>query len=226
MAKILPAEASPPPVAIERRHAPKTAGGKKGYQRYRNCLRWDFGFTCPFCLQHEADIEPRGVEGTGNTTVEHRQLQKDEEDDTTRNEYGNCLYACKYCNRDRHIADLVDTNGRVLLDPTQVVWSEHFELRNDQLVAVAGDPNADYTVESYKPNQPRKVTARRSRRKRITQALDNLAGARERERQLIEIASRQKNVDDRRTLIQHARALRSAREQLRKISRPRTSATT
>ncbi len=59
--RTLPRQTQPPATPIERRHAP--APGR--YDSFRPCLRWDFGFTCAFCLLHEADLAEHGTEGTG-----------------------------------------------------------------------------------------------------------------------------------------------------------------
>jgi hypothetical protein len=212
MAKILPAKLQPPARAISRSHRPKPAGGASGYQKYRACLRWDFGFTCPFCLQHETDIVPRGAEGTGLTTVEHRELQKDKVD--ARNDYENCIYACRFCNRDRHIAPLLDPAGRALLDPTRHAWAHHFELRDDELVPFPNDRDAQYTWDSYKPDQPRKVAARRSRREKISGALEKLRVDRKREKQLLAIAARLGPSPDAEELFNQAQEVRGARRKL------------
>lgn len=64
--KILPPVTLPPRQPTTRRHEPKAAFGAEGYQAYRACLRWEFGFTCSFCLMHEADLTGgRAVEGLG-----------------------------------------------------------------------------------------------------------------------------------------------------------------
>ena len=54
--KILPPQTKPPTSPIERRHRPRPVHGRQGYLKFRPCLRWDFGFTCPFCLMHESDF--------------------------------------------------------------------------------------------------------------------------------------------------------------------------
>jgi hypothetical protein len=46
--KILPPATQPPRQPTIRRHEPKPAQGEEGYQAYRPCLRWEFGFTCAF----------------------------------------------------------------------------------------------------------------------------------------------------------------------------------
>jgi len=69
---LLPPELSPPEEPTVHRHQPKPAKGERGFQSYRSCLRWNFGFTCAFCLLHETDFSPKfGVVGTGQMSIEH-----------------------------------------------------------------------------------------------------------------------------------------------------------
>lgn len=129
---------------------------------YRDCLRWDFGFTCAFCLLHELDLfGGLGGEGLGGTTIEHRVLRS--EDPNRQSEYGNCIYACRFCNRARS-AHPLKSRGRCLLDPTSEAWGRHFVVREDFLKPVAGDVDAIYTHEAYDLDDPRKVERRRARR--------------------------------------------------------------
>src|SRR5436190_1471867 len=87
----LPRQTQPATAPIPRRHTPSRAG----YATYRSCLRWEFGFTCAFCLLHEADLVEEGVQGTGLTTIEHHVAQS--ADLTLVDTYENCFYACRYC---------------------------------------------------------------------------------------------------------------------------------
>src|SRR5437868_5698501 len=109
----LPPRTTPAKARLERRHAPPRAH----YATYRACVRWEFGFSCAFCLTHEADLLDHGVEGTGLTSIEHRLPQSHDESGGSINDYGNCFYACRFCNRARGVEALVDTDGRRLLDP-------------------------------------------------------------------------------------------------------------
>lgn len=162
--KILPARTSPPSSLIERRHSPEPAKGRYGYRKYRPCLRWDFGFTCAFCLLHEADLVEHGVEGTGLTSVEHFIPVGGA---GPINDYSNCFYACRFCNQARSDLPVVSGKQR-LLDPCANVWAEHFTLTaDDQLVPVDGDSDAAYTHQSYDLDDPRKVDRRRVRRERL-----------------------------------------------------------
>jgi hypothetical protein len=46
---------------IERQHLPIEGS----YSSFRPCVRWEFGFSCAFCLLHEADVMLSGAEGWG-----------------------------------------------------------------------------------------------------------------------------------------------------------------
>jgi len=166
--QILPPSTIPPSTPIERRHRPQPASGRYGYRAYRTCLRWEFGFTCPFCLLHEADLIGHGVEGWGVTSVEH--FVPVSHDDTLANDYGNCFYSCRLCNGSRTNAPLVDAEGRRLLDPCTEAWGDHFALSEDQLVPQTED--AAYTAEVYGLDDDRKIAMKRSRRERIGEWLE------------------------------------------------------
>lgn len=161
--KILPPQTRPPQAPTFRRHQPQPAGR---FAAYRACLRWDFGFTCPFCLLHEADLYG-GLpgEGLGATTVEHRVLRRD--DASRQNDYENCLYACRLCNRSRSVLPLTES-GAYLLDPTASAWGAHFECETDLLRPFDGDPDAAYTHRAYELDDPRKVLRRRVRRELVS----------------------------------------------------------
>jgi hypothetical protein len=73
--KILPPVTRPWREQISRRHAPKVRRGNKGFRSYAPCLRWEFGFSCAFCLCHEADLAAYGAKGSGLLQVEHFFLQ-------------------------------------------------------------------------------------------------------------------------------------------------------
>lgn len=47
----------PWPKGIDRRHKPRAPVGRHGYQAFRQCLRWEFGFSCSFCLCHDVPID-------------------------------------------------------------------------------------------------------------------------------------------------------------------------
>lgn len=188
--KILPPRTRPPRIPIRRRHEPKPT---RAWAQYRACLRWDFGFTCAFCLLHEADFfAGQTGEGLGVTTVEHAITRK--ADSSRAGDYSNCLYACRFCNRSRS-ARPRESNGARLLDPTRDAWSEHFVATGDELRPVAGDRDAHYTHRSYELDDPRKVERRRLRRELITDRLNLLSRFSEEIEDLLHLADLLRNRD-------------------------------
>ncbi len=168
--RILPPQLVPWRVAVERRHTPHAAQGRYGYRTYRQCLRWEFGFTCPFCLCHEADFAPRGAEGLGVTQIEHFVPVSHDEEGT--NDYLNCFYICRFCNQDRGVAATIEPeDGSRLLNPCNDVWSQHFVAEGDELRPVEGSRDAAYTYMSYDLDDPRKIEMRRFRRETVEACL-------------------------------------------------------
>ncbi len=168
--RILPPRLAPWRIAIVRRHTPPAARGRRGYRTYRQCLRWEFGFTCPFCLCHEADFVPRGAEGLGVTQVEH--FVPVSHDGAGTNDYLNCFYICRFCNQDRGAAATIEpADGRRLLNPCSDVWYDYFVAEGDQLRPAAGSGDAAYTYAAYDLDDPRKIEMRRYRRETIEACL-------------------------------------------------------
>lgn len=166
--RVLPESTKPASQRIERRHQPRERTGRRGYQSYRDCLRWEFGFSCAFCLLHEADMVSFGVEGLGVMGVEHFiTISADAE---SVNIYDNCFLACRLCNGARSTA-LAFVPGKRLLNPCRDVWADHFEVQGDRLSATSGDRDAEYTEQTYDFNDPRRVRARRLRRELISEYL-------------------------------------------------------
>lgn len=162
----------PPTRKVERTHEPR--GGS--YTAFRQCLRWEFGFQCAFCLIHERDLDPYGTERAGLFGIEHFVPQK--HDPELRNEYSNCFYACRFCNGARGYKPVVDSQERHLLHPCANQWSAHFALRSYELVPLGSDQDAEYTRDAYDINAPNKVTRRRVRRqewKRVRGLIDDVS---------------------------------------------------
>jgi hypothetical protein len=167
--KILPLRTLPFSSKVDRRHTPKLATGRFGYREYRACLRWEFGFSCAFCLMHEADLAEFGTERLGVTGVEHFVPVSAR---GKINHYENCFYACCLCNRARSSLSQIDPQGFRLLHPCGHTWASHFEAsQDDRLLPVQGDGDAQYTHRTYDLDDPRKVEARRVRRERISESL-------------------------------------------------------
>ncbi|WP_437591110.1 HNH endonuclease [Sorangium sp. So ce1000] len=161
--KTLPPVTRPPTTPFSRNHDPAPTEAQRGYQAFRPCLRWEFGFTCALCMLHEADLAEYGIGPTGLTTVEH--IVPQSEDATQSNTYANCLYACRWCNRSRSTLPQHDGSGNVLLNPTTSAWADHFEAQDDQLAPKTG--SGKYTEIAYSINHPLKVKMRATRRKTI-----------------------------------------------------------
>ena len=165
MSKIMPPVTLPWNQAILRRHQPPPSE----YTRSRDCLRWEFGFSCAFCLLHESDLSALGVEGLGIIQIEHFAPQSRHPERI--NEYSNLFLICRLCNVARGAMENLGPDGSMLLDPCTVTWDEHFQVVNNRLLPVGGDPDAIYTCETYNFNDSRKVKGRRLRRVVIEECL-------------------------------------------------------
>lgn len=167
--KILPPRTRPSASLVDRLHTPSTTSGRFGYQKYRACLRWEFGFTCAFCLLHESDLAEHGAQALALTGVEHFDPVSAQ---GAVNSYENCFYTCRLCNGSRRRAPVADRSGRRLLNPCRDVWMDHFVTTpDDYLLPLPGDSDADYTHISYDLNDPRKVTIRKTRRENIEESV-------------------------------------------------------
>ena len=198
--RVLPPELRPGQDVIRRRHKPEP--GK--YADYTDCLRWEFGFICAFCLLHETDIIKHGAKGTGMMWVEHLHPQS-----TTgkhrRDQYSNCYYSCRFCNNRRR-AKPVGTGNQRLLDPCVSPWAAHFDLANDALVPRSA--NGEYTAKAYRVNDPRKRKMRGHRRARIPLLLQQIETVPSLLVQLVERLSRTRG-EARQECLRHIKVLRS-----------------
>jgi hypothetical protein len=159
--QILPPRTPLPNSPTTRRHSPSPVN----YPLHRRCLRWDFGFRCPFCLLSETDIISSGqVSGWAVMTVEH--LEPQSTSPGQKNEYGNCVYCCRRCNTARSDRPRQSPKGS-LLDPTSHAWADHFWWDGDAIESLAGDLDADYTRDVYDINCPIKIRLRTLRRESI-----------------------------------------------------------
>lgn len=184
--KILPPVIEPWRRSIARRHTPKLSRGDKGFQAYRPCLRWDFGFTCAFCLCHEADLVPYPIRGSGLTHIEHFEPKSRQK--ALRNQYSNCFYACRFCNVSRGIAPNEGPEG-TLLNPCDRAWDEAFVLSGDRFwPRDEGDRDATYTLNTYRLNDLPKVKMRKLRRLAVRRRVADLEETRTFERDLLDHA--------------------------------------
>lgn len=212
---VLPSVTLPWAEEIVRQHRPKPAGGERGYRLYHECLRWEFGFCCAFCLLHEVDLAAYEIVGTALFHAEHFRLRS--KDPGALNRYSNCFYTCCFCNTSRGKAPNEDSLGRSLLEPTTRVWSEAFHLVDDELRARdPGDGDAAYTALAYDLGDPRKTRRRRARREYIEKRVKFLSETRGAEDELVTFAIKMSGDDE---------AIKWARERANKFKEMRRLAT-
>lgn len=173
--RILPRRTLPPFVKVERRHSPSKVRHRDGHRAYRSCLRWEFGFSCAFCLLHESDFAEHGAEGLGLLGVEH--FSPVSTDPARAGDYENCFYCCRLCNGVRARIPITGDDGCRLLNPCGEIWADHFQVEDDdRLQPRQNDLDALYTAFIYDLNEPCKVNMRRARRERIDEAQELLSG--------------------------------------------------
>jgi len=158
MKAYLPSATQPWGKKIERRHDPKPGS----YPRFKSCIRWEFGFSCAFCLLHEADLLPAGTWGWTIMQIEHSIARS--KDVSLADVYTNCYYICERCNKSRGASPNQDDENNELLNPCNVSWEDYFERVGDELRPRAHSSSARYTWESYDLDDPSKVKIRERRR--------------------------------------------------------------
>lgn len=154
MTLILPAIAPLTAEPIARLHAPEGRFGT-----FRDCLRWEFGFSCPLCLLHERDLITTGADGWAVVTIEHRYTPSDHPE--RADEYVNCIYACRRCNTTRR-----SQSEMGVLNPMGAAWADHFEWVADDLMP--RDAEAVHTAEVFGLNDEQRRKMRERRRETIT----------------------------------------------------------
>lgn len=159
--KSLPYKTQPPRTPFPRDHAPPQAEGRFGYRKYKPCLRWEFGFTCAFCLVHECDLSRVQTRNLGRWWIEHFELASASPERV--NDYENCYYCCDMCNAARASHPARTESGN-LLDPCSVSWNSHFELEDCVLRCSPADADAVYTERIYDLNALDKVRFRTIRK--------------------------------------------------------------
>jgi hypothetical protein len=165
--EFLPFSTEPWRLAIVRRHEPAETSD---YRDFRDCLRWEFGFSCAFCLLHESDLSSNGTEGWGLMWIEHAELQSERPD--LANQYENCFYSCRFCNQARGARPSINKQLHQLLTPCAYPWRDLFDLVADEIQVRGKRPDASYTLEAYDLNEPRKVRMRRKRRTTLRERID------------------------------------------------------
>ncbi len=163
---ILPPVTQPWGQRIRRSHKQRRIAAVDAWRSYRSCLRWEFAFSCAFCLCHEADLATAGVEGWGLTAIEH--FIPKSRDSKQKNSLKNLFYICGRCNLARGIAPNKDASGAVLLNPCEVSWGESFIVTKGRLeLRDSNDVDARYTQDTYRLNEASKVRIRRLRQRVI-----------------------------------------------------------
>jgi hypothetical protein len=158
MKAYLPSATQPWGKRIERRHDPKAGS----YPRFRSCIRWEFGFSCAFCLLHEADLLLGGTVGWSIMQIEHSTARS--KNAALEDVYTNCYYICERCNKSRGASPNQDDEKNDLLNPCDVSWADYFERVGDEIRPLADSGSARYTWECYDLDDPSKVKLRERRR--------------------------------------------------------------
>lgn len=159
--RVLARRTAPYPQKLARAHSPTV----KTYENFKDCLRWEFGFTCAICLLHERDVvlPGTGAGRTGQFSVEHKVLKSTPAGKAREDDYSNCLYLCRFCNTCRGDRYPDVTPEARLLDPVTDRWDKHFVIAGDALDAVENDPDAAYTEAAYGVNDGNRSERRRAR---------------------------------------------------------------
>lgn len=205
--KILPEITQPPKSKLQRKHNP--AQGR--YPTYRQCLRWEFGFSCAFCLLHESDLVDYPIEGTRLTWIEHAVTQK--ENKALVDEYSNCFYSCHWCNQTRRDKPVRDGEGGSILNPVSATWATHFEASDYQLRPKTLDGRT--TEKAYDLNDPRKQERRVHRQKQMEEWLRELREVPSEIRELTTLAA-ELAISDEPQALQHTLVLQQAINSLTK----------
>jgi hypothetical protein len=161
--KLLPPRTELPDEPLQRSHGPTRAD----YTKYRDCARWDFGFSCSLCFLHESDLIEGGADGAALIWLEHHELKSEAKE--RRDEYTNCLLSCRFCNNGRSTLPNRDPHtGAVLLDPTREAWALRFRSDGSSMVVrYAEDKDANYTWALYGLGDERKTALRENRARRF-----------------------------------------------------------
>ena len=118
----------------------------KGYSEYRNYLRYDFFYSCAYCLLSEA-------EGAAiRFTIDHYEAQKHRPD--LAHEYSNLMYSCGKCNEfkgDRYPSEEMRSEGYRFFRIDQDVFADHFELSD--LLLKHKTNTGYYTIEACDLNR-------------------------------------------------------------------------
>ncbi len=153
-----------------RSHHPPKVNGRKGYERYRGCLRLEFAFTCAYCLSTEREVS-RGA-AFGGFEVEHFRPKGVARFDRQRNHYFNLLWACRACNGTkgkRWPTKAMEVRGERLLDPSAEDLGKHLTVKGLVVEPVSDSPAGKTTIRLLNLNSSLHRNRRKEREERAIQ---------------------------------------------------------
>lgn len=178
MTQILKSRTLPFKDRISRAHTPASSHGRGlSYRAFKECLRWEFGFTCAICLLHEVHLvlPGTGAATSNQMTIEHIVLKSTPLGKPLEDEYTNCLLVCTFCNKSRGSRYLdAKPDGTRLLNPVTDVWADHFDLADDRIEPRSGDVHAEYTRTAYGINDSIRTLRRQALRGLIDERIVNI----------------------------------------------------
>lgn len=142
---------------VERTHKQRAG---KNYQKYRPCLRLEFGHRCVYCRTSEAEVRP--VRRYGAFEIDH--FRPRSAFPHLAFKYSNLYWSCPECNRIKAqkwpSVEEVKAGYR-FVDPCTDTPSDHFDVQGEQVIGktLAGS----YTIDEVQLNS---VVHRRNRAER------------------------------------------------------------
>lgn len=164
MPRHLPPVTTPPNEPQARRHAPI----KGRYRSYRECVLWDFGFSCAYCLLTQTDFSSSGFEAVKRWSLQIDHVLPRATHPARADDYSNCVLACSNCNLYKSDTETGSSSAR-LLNPTADAWGAHFDARGDELTPRSD--SATLTAERLQINSDFKRTLRRTRATEVRETL-------------------------------------------------------
>lgn len=154
------------------RHRPRKVDGLRGYERYRPCLRLEFGYSCAYCLSAEREVGR--LEKWGGFEVEHFRPKGKAPFKKLRNHYFNLLWACHACNRAKgsHWPDKdAERRGERYANPCEEALGEHLVIRGRIVEPVNASSVGRYMIRRLRLNSD----LHRERRKEREELATNYA---------------------------------------------------
>ena len=128
---------------------------------YRPCLRIEFGYTCAYCVSHEAEVA-RGAKH-GLFEVEH--FRPEHAFGHLRTVYANLMWACAACNRAKSgkwPSAVAQARGSRFVDPCAEALSEHLQIV--ELEVVPRTAAGEYMIDELNLNSFEHRTRRKERK--------------------------------------------------------------